>query len=258
MFSRVTTSTIKAKFFTPASRTDDDIRRIVMHTSEGLEQATGAENLGEFFHNLPDSTPPDRRVSSHYGTDSNSVVGYVDETDIAHHALGDNTASIGIEMVGKAAQSREDWGDDYSRKQLALTAELCADICKRRGIPVRFLSDQDLRENKRGFASHDAISRVFGANIRDDPGKNFPWQKFLSDVQAIIDGEDDMVRFTLELTPGEEPIAQSSPVDEEIQAEKERLGSFLSGLAARDEVLAQIVRDLRDDGVARLRRVQAD
>ena len=256
MFSRRTDVTIRAKFFTPAHRTKEDIRRIVMHTSEGLERATGAEDLGHFFANLPDSTPVARRVSSHYGTDNNSVAGYVDETDIANHAFGDNPRSIGIEMVARAAQKREDWNDDYSRDQLALTAELCADICKRQGIPVRFLSDQDLRDNKSGFASHDAISRVFGDDIRDDPGKNFPWDKFLADVKHILQG-DDMIRFQLDSGEGE-VLAQSSPVDEEFEQEQERLASFLTGLAGRDEMTAKIVRETRDDRDVKIRRVQAD
>ena len=252
MFSRHTTSQKRANNFLNANRGDADIDRIIMHTTEGGPEGLDfAEDVANFF------AAPTTDVSAHYVTDVNSIVGCVEEKDIAFHALGDNANTIGIEMAGKASQTKEQWADAFSKGELDITAKLCADICHRRNIPVRLLTDRELREHRSGFASHDAVSRVFGDDIRDDPGPHFPWDKFLADVKRIMEGED-MVRFTLEDGEGTTIFAQSSPVEEEIDKEKERLGSFLSGLAARDDKLGEIVRELRDDRDAKLRRVQAD
>lgn len=252
MHSRHADTVIRAHNFQNASRTDADIKRIIMHTTEGAnpERPDTAENVASFFAN------PTTEVSAHYVVDNNSVVSCVEEEDIAFHALGDNAKTIGIEQAGKAGQSKAQWDDAYSLDMLANSAELCADICKRRGIPVRFLSDAELRDGKSGFASHDAVSRVFGANIRDDPGPHFPWSDFLADVKRILEG-DDMVRFQLDTGEGE-VLAQSSPVDETFEQEQERLASFLTGLAGRDEMTAKIVRETRDDRDVKIRRVQAD
>lgn len=251
MFSRHTTSEKRANNFLNASRGDADIDRIIMHTTEGgPERMDFAEDVANFF------AAPTTDVSAHYVTDVNSIVGCVDEKDIAFHALGDNAQTIGIEMAGKANQTKEQWADAFSQGELKMTAQLAADICKRRNIPVRLLTDRELREHKSGFASHDAVSRVFGDDIRDDPGPHFPWDRFLTDVKRILEG-DEMVRFVLQDGEGA-AIAQSSPVDEEFEAEQDRLGTFLQGLANRDEVTAKMVRELRDDRDVKIQRVQAD
>lgn len=251
MFSKHTTSEKRANNFQSANRGDDDIRRIILHTTEGgPERLDFAEDVANFF------AAPTTDVSAHYVTDVNSIVGCVDESDIAFHALGDNLHTIGIEMAGKASQTKEQWADAFSKGELEMTATLCADICKRRNIPVRFLSDRELREGKSGFASHDAVSRVFGDDIRDDPGANFPWNKFLADVEAILKGEE-MVRFVLEDAESGDAVVQSSAVEETFDEEKAKLAEFLGATAARDDKVGELVRKLRDGNV-RLQRVNAD
>jgi N-acetyl-anhydromuramyl-L-alanine amidase AmpD len=172
-----------------SSRDGHPIERIIMHTVEGSEVSTAAEGVANYFKSNS------RKVSAHYVVDNNSIVSCVPEERVANHAAGDNYESIGIELAGRAGQTAAQWADAFSRAELVLAAKLVADICKRRNIPVRELTDAQLKARWRGLASHDAVSRVFGDNIRDDPGSNFPWTKFLGDVRALIDNRKWQVRL---------------------------------------------------------------
>lgn len=172
-----------------SSRSGHPIERIVMHTVEGSEVSTAAEGVANYFKSNS------RRVSAHYCVDNDSIVSCVSEEEVANHAAGDNFESIGIELAGKAGQTAAQWADSFSKAELVLAAKLVADICKRRGIPAKQLSDSELRNRVRGIVSHDAVSRVFGDDIRDDPGPNFPWAKFLGDVRALLDGRRWEVRL---------------------------------------------------------------
>ncbi len=134
-----------------SSRLGNPIERIVMHTMEAPEEADTAEDVARYF--IENS----RKVSAHYCVDNDSVVGCVPEERVANHAAGDNLQSIGIELAGRASQTREQWADAYSRAELLSAAKLCANIGKRRGIPARFLSDAELSNRVKGFVSHDAL-----------------------------------------------------------------------------------------------------
>lgn len=225
---------IRANSFINANRGADDIERIVMHTTEGgPERSDFAEDIASFF------AAPSTSVSAHYVVDNNSVVQCVKETDVAFHALGDNDQSIGIELAGKAGQSREQWEDDYSRAQLELAAQLVADICKRRSIPPKRLTNEQLRDRRRGIVSHKQVSDEFGEGIRSDPGPNFPWSKFLNRVEAIL---ADQVQFFL-VNSNDEDVFQSSPVDDEAEARRQRLGAFLGSLT-EGERLEKVDREL--------------
>lgn len=246
MFSSHTDNVIRARHFTNASRGDAQIERLVMHTTEGRpERSDFAEDVANFFKNIPADAPPDDRVSSHYVVDNNSVVGCVEEEDIANHAFGDNPESIGIELAGKAGQTREQWADPYSTAQLALAAKLVADICKRRGIPVRRLTNAQLQARERGIVSHKQVSDLFGQGIRTDPGPNFPWGKFLDAVKANLTPK---IQYVLQDGEGKE-LAHSAPVvADNTQARRERLKAFLGNR------LAMLDSELEGDNDAVLRR----
>jgi N-acetyl-anhydromuramyl-L-alanine amidase AmpD len=247
MFSSQTDTVIRAEHFTNASRGDAQIARVVLHTTQGgPERPDFAEDVANFFKNIPADAPSDRRVSAHYVVDNNSVVGCVEEEDIANHAFGDNTQSVGIELAGKAEQTDRQWDDAYSKAQLTLAARLVADICKRRGIPARRLSNEELRERRRGIVSHKQVSDVFGAGIRSDPGPNFPWAAFLAEVRRIL--RPKQVRFVLVDGAGQE-LAKSEPVEEGFAAELELLARF-EAATRRKKLL-----DLRDDRNSQTRRV---
>lgn len=160
------------------------VRGIVIHDMEAPEASGTAENVAAWFGG---STAP--QASTHYNVDNNSVVQSVKESDTAWHCPGFNADGIGIEHAGYAKQSRTDWTDTFSRAELAVSAKLSAQICKRYGIPVRRLTAAQIRDGKsKGFVGHVDVTRALGtAGGHVDPGPNFPWDVYLKMVQAELD-----------------------------------------------------------------------
>ena len=81
------------------------------------------------------SASPVSKVSAHYCVDAGTVIQCVREKDIAWHARGGNTNSIGVELAGYARQTTRDWEDAYSSAVLARAASVVADVCRRRQHP---------------------------------------------------------------------------------------------------------------------------
>ena len=146
---------------------------VVIHTMEIAEHTGAAEVCARWFEN------PASEVSAHYCVDADSIVQCVREEDIAWHARGGNANSIGIELAGYAGQRSLGWSDAYSRAVVERASQLAADVCARRGIPVRRLRAADLVAAKRGITGHADVSAAFRKSDHWDPGPDFPWTRFL-------------------------------------------------------------------------------
>ena len=151
---------------------------VVMHTMEIAERKDAAEICARWF------ASPVSRVSAHYCVDADSIVQCVREKDIAWHARGGNTSSIGVELAGFARQTRKDWADAYSNAVLGRAATLVADVCRRRAIPVRWLVADDLTAGRHGITGHAEVSRAYRKSDHWDPGPAFPVERFLGLVRA--------------------------------------------------------------------------
>ena len=152
---------------------------VVIHTMEIAERPDAAEICARWFRT------PASQVSAHYCVDAGTVIQCVHEDDVAWHARGGNTASIGVELAGFASQSRRDWEDAYSTAVLRRASALVADICLRRRIPVRWLDPGDLVAGRRGITGHADVSRAFHASDHWDPGDGFPVERFLDQVRRV-------------------------------------------------------------------------
>ena len=152
---------------------------VVMHTMEIAERPDAAEICARWFKT------PVSRVSAHYCVDADSVIQCVREKDVAWHARGGNTTSIGVELAGFASQTGRDWADRYSAAVLERAASLVADICRRRRIPVRWLLAYDLLAGRRGLTGHDEVSEAFKQSDHWDPGDGFPVEAFVDRVRAL-------------------------------------------------------------------------
>ena len=161
---------------TPATARRIDV--VVMHTMEIAERKDAAEICARWF------ATPVSKVSAHYCVDADSVVQCVREKDIAWHARGGNTASIGVELAGFARQTRKDWADAYSTAVLDRAAAVVADVCRRRAIPVRWLVAGDLSAGRRGITGHAEVSKAYRKSDHWDPGPGFPVERFLGMVRA--------------------------------------------------------------------------
>ena len=151
---------------------------IVIHTMEMDEKGETAEHCALWFKN------PAAKVSAHYCVDADSVVQCVREEDIAWHARGGNSNSIGIELAGYAGQRALGWNDAYSRAVVERAARLTADVCARHGIPLRRLRVADLVAGKRGVPGHADVSAAFRKSDHWDPGPDFPWTRFLRSARS--------------------------------------------------------------------------
>lgn len=186
---------------------NDPVTRVVLHDMEYPEKPDAAEAVAQMF------ATTDREASAHYCVDNNSVVGCVHETDIAFHAPP-NTGSVGIEHAGYARQTTGDWLDAYGAAMLRdHSAPLVRDICSRHGIPLTWLSVDDLKANPKakGITSHNNVSRAFGQSTHTDPGPNFPYDQYMAWVRqdptpppAPTTEEDDM-DFIVNVTDDNNP-----------------------------------------------------
>ena len=150
---------------------------VVMHTMEISERAGAAAICARWF------ASPVSKVSAHYCVDARTVVQCVHEEDLAWHARGGNAHSIGIELAGFAAQTEQQWTDDYSVSVLTRAARVVADVCLRRRIPTRWLVAGDLLAGRRGITGHSEVSRAYGKRDHWDPGPGFPVERFLDHVR---------------------------------------------------------------------------
>jgi N-acetyl-anhydromuramyl-L-alanine amidase AmpD len=166
---------VESPTFTPAD--GRAIGVVVMHTMEIAERSDAAEICARWFRTKVS------QVSAHYCVDADSVIQCVVEKNIAWHARGGNTNSIGVELAGFASQTVRDWNDPYSSTVLARASTLVADVCRRRRIPVRWLVADDLLAGRRGLTGHGEVSRAFEQSDHWDPGDGFPVDVFLDSVR---------------------------------------------------------------------------
>jgi N-acetyl-anhydromuramyl-L-alanine amidase AmpD len=150
---------------------------VVMHTMEIAERPDAAAICARWFQSRVS------RVSAHYSVDARTIIQCVREADIAWHARGGNTNSIGLEMAGFARQTTSEWEDEYSTAVLARASTLVADISRRRRIPVRWLVADDLLAGRRGITGHAEVSRAYRKSDHWDPGPGFPIEVFLDRVR---------------------------------------------------------------------------
>ena len=160
---------------TPATGRAIDV--VVMHTMEIAERPDAAQICARWF------ATPVSQVSAHYCVDAKHLIACVREKDIAWHARGGNTNSIGVELAGYAHQTSKEWADMYSSAVLARAATLVADVCRRRRIPVRWLVAGDLVAGRRGITGHSEVSAAYGKSDHWDPGPGFPVDRFLDRVR---------------------------------------------------------------------------
>lgn len=156
------------------------VRVVVIHTAETLENSNTAENLGKYFQH------PDYPSSSHIGIDSNSIVQYVKDSNVAFAAPGCNNDGIQIELAGRGAQSPAEWLDTFSLSMLAIAADATAQYCLKYDLPAIHLTDEQLKSGRRGIVGHDQVSRVYKKSDHSDPGPNFPWSRFMCMVDSQV------------------------------------------------------------------------
>ncbi len=180
-----------ARHFKRADPPRHEIDFVVIHSAETPERPDTAQALANYF-----AEPLQRRrgklvevkASAHYSVDSSQVVRHVQEIDIAWHVRtkGWNARSLGVELAGRAGQTRAEWLDAYGMTLLPRAARLVATLCERWNIPPVYLTGDHLADGSRGVTGHADLTEQFGQDTHTDPGAGFPWPGFMAMVQAVI------------------------------------------------------------------------
>lgn len=159
---------------------------IVLHATDGHEGPTKDRDVAAIF--ADPNLPKGRRRSAHWIVDTNSVAACVEERYTAWHCgPTGNAHGIGLELCGRAAQTRAEWFDAGSFPMLCIAARLVADRCRVWSIPPRVLNARDLRvPGARGITTHSFVSQAFGETNHHDPGVGFPLGAFVRAVAEAL------------------------------------------------------------------------
>lgn len=151
---------------------------IVIHTTEGGEGATAAEDGNAYDARRTDGT------STHVFADSDSVVQEVNSADRSHAARTiANNRGYQVELCGKAAQTALAWADGNSSKELVNAAKHCAHVAHKLGIPLKWLTQAEVLARKPGFITHKNVTDwLEGTHV--DPGAGFPFTVFMNLVKT--------------------------------------------------------------------------
>ena len=171
---------IQARFFRPFGPGLRPVRVIVIHTMEVPERDGIAKDIAIDFANRPETN----KASAHLCIDNKQIFQCVKDNDIAFAAPGANQDGIQLELAGRAAQTADDWTDDYSTAVLENAANAAAQYCLKYEIPVEHLTNTQLADEvTKGFVGHVQVTDVFKQSTHRDPGEAFPWDHFLERVE---------------------------------------------------------------------------
>lgn len=156
---------------------------IVLHATAGHEGTTKDTDVAAQFQD-PKLDP---RRSSGYIVDADSVAQCVADHYVAWHCgQTGNMRGIGVELCGRADQTRSQWLDPLSHRTLCIGARLVADLCLEWHIPPVYVDARELVAGARGITTHDAVRRAWHQTKHIDPGEGFPLSEFVQAVAAAV------------------------------------------------------------------------
>lgn len=163
-----------------SSRGGAAVRLLALHTAEGARRVT---DLDAYFART-------REGSSHAGADNNALAeggSWVPYDRAAWTLRSGNAISDNLELCGFASWSRETWLI-AGAGMLKHAAEWLAARSKARGIPLRLLSEADVRRGRSGVIGHVTWTRAMNDGTHWDPGPGFPYDVVLAAARQIADG----------------------------------------------------------------------
>lgn len=162
--------------------------------------------LWGLFHTTEnsDATPPDNvanwqldtsNESSYnvlFGTDGRTVRSNDDDYSPWSVGMPGNRLAVHASAIGYASRSRDQWLAFPA--QIEALARWAADVHQRHGLPLRWLTvDQVRAQREKGFTDHatywQAIGRGQNMAVRTDPGAGFPADVILTRAAEIARGE---------------------------------------------------------------------
>lgn len=151
-------------------------RIIVIHSVE-------SDDIDGLVGSLATGWLQNERVSVHGIAGPDEVIRMVPIDTIAWHCGNGNNISLGMEHTGRAAWTFDRWTQPHAFKALRNGARVVAEWAKALGIPLVWLTPEEVRAGKSGLASHDSMSKGLGGSNHWDPGPGFPSAIYLKMVQ---------------------------------------------------------------------------
>ncbi len=169
------------------SRTVRSPSVIVLHCTDGHEGTSKDRDIATTIFANP-NLPKGKRRSAGYVIDSDSATVCVADHHTAWHCgPTGNRLGIGIELCGRASQSRAEWFDEASLPMLCIAARVVADRCRVWNIPPRVLNARDLRApGATGITTHSFVSDAWHETTHHDPGPGFPLGSFVRAVATAL------------------------------------------------------------------------
>jgi len=144
------------------------VHLIVLHDMEVALYDEAAEAVGRYFESKASGG------STNYGVDNNSIQCYLQDSIIPWGAPYANTAGLHIEQMGKASWTTAQW-HKLAAGTLDRTAWLIAQKSKKLGIPIRTLTDAQVKAGSKGIVTHKQVTRAYGVyGGHTDPGDGYP------------------------------------------------------------------------------------
>lgn len=126
-------------------------------------------------------TSPNSGGSAHVVCDTETTLRALPDNVVAYHAPP-NENSIGVEIAGRAALTREQWLSPSCWPAVERGAAEVTAAAMRHNVPLVRLSPADLVARKRGICGHVDVSQAFRQSDHWDPGPGFPWDEFVARV----------------------------------------------------------------------------
>jgi len=157
---------------------------VIMHSTEGSESARAAEDGNAYDARRTDGT------SCHVFIDRDTVVQEVNSENRAHAALAiGNNRGYQVELCGRAAQTAQQWRDAGSGSGLELAAKHVAYVCRKHGIPPRWVTRADVEARRPGLMTHKNVTDWLDGT-HTDPGPHFPYAWFAGRVAWYLTGQN--------------------------------------------------------------------
>lgn len=144
------------------------IKAVVIHSTESDNRVGTSDlaSIGAWFDN------PGAQASSHVCTDADGQSArYVPDSRKAWHGGSYNSQTLGIEQIGRAAQSS--WSD----REIDETARWVAYWSLKHKIPIRVGAVSGGQVTKTGVVTHSMLGSLGGGH--HDPGTGYPMDRML-------------------------------------------------------------------------------
>jgi N-acetyl-anhydromuramyl-L-alanine amidase AmpD len=158
---------------------------VVLHCTDAPYQDNYPANLAKYW------AGNNTQVSVHFGVSDTMVYQYVSMDDTAFQTRNPgNLRGIGMELAGLSSWSRNEWM--AHKLMMRRAAQLVAEITLAYGLKTQpqLLTKAQLVARQSGLTCHHDLTEAF-AGTHTDPGPNFPWDFFYSELKIALAGVDE-------------------------------------------------------------------